>query len=186
MNKLLKIYEVAPKVKKTLSRHPPHIPVPSTIIVFIDTTVGMLYFLVSSLTFFIIIIGPTTSTQSNTIMVDGTGMCGGCRLSVDGKTKYACVDGPEFDGHKVDFDDTSSRLFHHKSVVKTEINFFEIAYSFLRRLVQRLVSWGRYQQVFAFAGYMRKSMSAGKPVRRQMYSQSNYQPLKLHFCSCSL
>ena len=39
----------------------------------------------------------------NSIMVDGTGMCGCCRVTVDGKTKYACVDGPEFDGHKVDF-----------------------------------------------------------------------------------
>ena len=40
----------------------------------------------------------------NSIMIDGTGMCGGCRVEVDGKTKFACVDGPDFDGHKVDFD----------------------------------------------------------------------------------
>lgn len=44
-----------------------------------------------------------TIVSMNTIMVDGTGMCGGCRLTVDGKTKFACVDGPDFDGHKVDF-----------------------------------------------------------------------------------
>ena len=43
------------------------------------------------------------------VMVDGTGMCGGCRLTVDGKTKYACVDGPEFDGHKVDFAEAMNR-----------------------------------------------------------------------------
>ena len=49
-------------------------------------------------------LGIKTIVSMNTIMVDGTGMCGACRLEVDGKTKFACVDGPEFDGHKVDFD----------------------------------------------------------------------------------
>jgi hypothetical protein len=43
-------------------------------------------------------------------MVDGTGMCGCCRVSIDGKTEFACVDGPEFDGHKVDFDELMQRL----------------------------------------------------------------------------
>ncbi len=46
----------------------------------------------------------------NTIMVDGTGMCGACRVSVDGKTKFVCIDGPEFDAHKVDFDEMLNRL----------------------------------------------------------------------------
>ena len=41
----------------------------------------------------------------NTIMVDGTGMCGACRITVGGKTRFVCVDGPEFDGHQVDFDE---------------------------------------------------------------------------------
>ena len=41
----------------------------------------------------------------NPIMIDGTGMCGGCRLTVGGETKFACVDGPDFDGHQVDFDE---------------------------------------------------------------------------------
>lgn len=45
----------------------------------------------------------------NPIMIDGTGMCGGCRLSVDGQMKFACVDGPDFDGYKVDFDEMMSR-----------------------------------------------------------------------------
>lgn len=53
--------------------------------------------------------GVHTMVSMNSIMVDGTGMCGGCRLTVDGQTKYACVDGPEFDGHKVDFDEAISR-----------------------------------------------------------------------------
>ena len=45
-----------------------------------------------------------------TIMVDGTGMCGACRVSVNGETKFACVDGPFFDGHAVDWDELGSRL----------------------------------------------------------------------------
>jgi ferredoxin--NADP+ reductase len=51
-----------------------------------------------------------TMVSLNPIMVDGTGMCGGCRVSVGGETKFACVDGPEFDGHKVDFDELWLRL----------------------------------------------------------------------------
>jgi ferredoxin--NADP+ reductase len=43
-------------------------------------------------------------------MVDGTGMCGGCRVSIAGKNKFACVDGPEFDGHQVDYDELMQRL----------------------------------------------------------------------------
>ena len=50
-----------------------------------------------------------TLVSMNPIMVDGTGMCGGCRLTVGGETKFACVDGPEFDGHLVDFDEAISR-----------------------------------------------------------------------------
>jgi len=54
--------------------------------------------------------GIKTMVSLNPIMVDGTGMCGGCRVIVDGKQKFACVDGPDFDGHKVDFDDLMNRL----------------------------------------------------------------------------
>jgi len=50
-----------------------------------------------------------TMVSMNPIMIDGTGMCGGCRLTVDGKTKFACVDGPDFDGHKIDFDEAMMR-----------------------------------------------------------------------------
>lgn len=53
--------------------------------------------------------GIKTVVSMNPIMIDGTGMCGGCRLSVGGETKFACVDGPEFDGHLVDFDEAMSR-----------------------------------------------------------------------------
>jgi NAD(P)H-flavin reductase len=51
-----------------------------------------------------------TIASLNTIMVDGTGMCGACRVTVDGKTKFVCVDGPEFDAHKIDFDEIIMRL----------------------------------------------------------------------------
>jgi len=50
-----------------------------------------------------------TLVSLNPIMVDGTGMCGGCRVSIDGKNKFACVDGPEFDGHKVDYENLMLR-----------------------------------------------------------------------------
>lgn len=51
-----------------------------------------------------------TTVSVNSIMVDGTGMCGGCRVTVDGVTRFACVDGPDFDGHAVDFDELADRL----------------------------------------------------------------------------
>ena len=53
--------------------------------------------------------GIPTVVSMNPIMIDGTGMCGGCRLTVGGKVKFACVDGPEFDGHEVDFDEAMRR-----------------------------------------------------------------------------
>jgi NAD(P)H-flavin reductase len=55
-----------------------------------------------------------TMASLNTIMVDGTGMCGACRVSVGGKTEFVCVDGPEFDAHKVNFDEMLSRLGAYK------------------------------------------------------------------------
>lgn len=55
-----------------------------------------------------------TVVSMNPIMIDGTGMCGGCRLSVGGKTKFACVDGPDFDGHEVDFDEAMERASMYK------------------------------------------------------------------------
>jgi ferredoxin--NADP+ reductase len=54
--------------------------------------------------------GIKTIVSLNPIMVDGTGMCGGCRVSVGGHSKFVCVDGPEFDGHQVDFAELAARL----------------------------------------------------------------------------
>lgn len=58
--------------------------------------------------------GIKTIISMNPIMIDGTGMCGGCRLTVAGKTKFACVDGPDFDGHEVDFNEAINRLKTYK------------------------------------------------------------------------
>ncbi len=58
--------------------------------------------------------GVKTIVSMNPIMVDGTGMCGGCRLTVDGETKFACVDGPEFDAHLIDFDEVMARTSIYK------------------------------------------------------------------------
>ena len=51
-----------------------------------------------------------TICSLNTIMVDGTGMCGACRVNVGGRTRFVCVDGPEFDAHQVDFDEMMMRM----------------------------------------------------------------------------
>ena|ERR1019366_6464067 len=62
-----------------------------------------------------------TVVSLNPIMVDGTGMCGGCRVKIGGQVKFACVDGPDFDGHQVDFDDLMARLRRFKAEEKTAL-----------------------------------------------------------------
>jgi ferredoxin--NADP+ reductase len=71
-----------------------------------------------------------TIVSLNTIMVDGTGMCGGCRVEVGGQTKFVCVDGPEFDGHKVNFDLMMKRMNAYK---KQEAQALEDYKKFIRR-----------------------------------------------------
>lgn len=63
-----------------------------------------------------------TDVSLNTIMVDGTGMCGACRITVGGKTKFVCVDGPEFDAHQVDFDEMLKRMGAFKEIEREEIH----------------------------------------------------------------
>jgi len=65
-----------------------------------------------------------TIVSLNPIMVDGTGMCGCCRVTVGGETKFACVDGPEFDGHKVDFDELMMRLSTYRSEEKEALESY--------------------------------------------------------------
>lgn len=65
--------------------------------------------------------GVKTVVSMNPIMIDGTGMCGGCRLTVGGETKFACIDGPEFDGHLVDFDEVMERNSMYKNFERDEM-----------------------------------------------------------------
>ena len=69
--------------------------------------------------------GIQTIVSMNPIMIDGTGMCGGCRLTVGGETKFACVDGPEFDGHLVEFDEAMkrSRMYREQEKISMEKHF---------------------------------------------------------------
>lgn len=66
-----------------------------------------------------------TIVSLNPIMIDGTGMCGGCRVTVGGVTKFACVDGPEFDAHQVDFDELIRRLGAYRKHEKQALDFYE-------------------------------------------------------------
>lgn len=66
-----------------------------------------------------------TDVSLNTIMVDGTGMCGACRITVGGKTRFVCVDGPEFDGHQVDFDEMLKRAGSFRRVEQEEMSHLE-------------------------------------------------------------
>ena len=66
-------------------------------------------------------LGIRTVVSLNPVMVDGTGMCGGCRVKVDGRIRFACVDGPEFDAHQVDFDDLMFRLARFKPEEKVSL-----------------------------------------------------------------
>ncbi len=69
--------------------------------------------------------GISTDVSLNTIMVDGTGMCGACRLSIGGKTKFVCIDGPEFDGALVDWDEMFKRMGTFKDAEKEELEHYE-------------------------------------------------------------
>ena len=77
--------------------------------------------------------GIKTIVSMNPIMIDGTGMCGGCRLTVGGKTKFACVDGPDFDGHEVDFDEAMSRS---RSYTPFERHAYEEACNLFKKEVE--------------------------------------------------
>lgn len=69
--------------------------------------------------------GIKTIVSMNPVMIDGTGMCGGCRVTVGGKIKFACVDGPDFDGHEVDFDEAMRRQLMYKNEEKVSLEKHE-------------------------------------------------------------
>ena len=90
--------------------------------------------------------GISTDVSLNTIMVDGTGMCGACRVTVGGKTRFVCVDGPEFDGHQVDFDEMLKRMgafrdVERKDMEKLEHTSEEIKAAMLRNDDDRTAPW---------------------------------------------
>lgn len=70
-------------------------------------------------------LGIKTIVSLNAIMIDGTGMCGGCRVTVNGERRFTCVDGPEFDGHQVDFDELIERLGTYRNNEKRSLEEFE-------------------------------------------------------------
>lgn len=78
-------------------------------------------------------LGIATTVSLNAIMVDGTGMCGGCRVTVDGETRYACVDGPEFDGHAVDYAALADRLTTYRTFERAAMDERERCRIGLRR-----------------------------------------------------
>jgi len=71
--------------------------------------------------------GIRTTVSLNPMMVDGTGMCGGCRVSVGGVTKFCCVDGPDFDGHQVDFDELIRRLARYRPEERIALDHWQAA-----------------------------------------------------------
>ena len=73
--------------------------------------------------------GVKTTVSLNSIMIDGTGMCGGCRVAIDGKTQYACCDGPEFDGHKVDFRQLADRLNTYREFEQATLERWQASHS---------------------------------------------------------
>ena len=90
--------------------------------------------------------GIPTDVSLNTIMVDGTGMCGACRVTVGGKTKFVCVDGPEFDGHEVDFDEMLKRMGAFRDIERKDMDKLshtseEIREAMLRNDDDRTAPW---------------------------------------------
>ncbi len=84
-----------------------------------------------------------TDVSLNTIMVDGTGMCGACRITVGGKTRFVCVDGPEFDGHQVDFDEMFKRMGSFKGEEQQELARYQTKQSAspMEELLDRKAPW---------------------------------------------
>ncbi len=97
-----------------------------------------------------------TDVSLNTIMVDGTGMCGACRITVDGKTRFVCVDGPEFDGHKVDFDEMFKRMGAFKQEELEE----------MKKLEQHLLT--PFDELIAYDADWRKELRASLKAKERM------------------
>ena len=73
-------------------------------------------------------------------MVDGTGMCGGCRVKIGGEVKFACVDGPDFDGHLVDFDDLMTRLRRYTKVERKALDHWEKSCNLHKSIISNMAA----------------------------------------------
>ena len=81
-----------------------------------------------------------TMVSLNPVMVDGTGMCGGCRVKIGGEVKFACVDGPDFDGHLVDFDDLMTRLRRYTKVERKALDHWEKSCNLHKSIVSNMAA----------------------------------------------
>jgi len=81
-----------------------------------------------------------TMVSLNPVMVDGTGMCGGCRVKIGDQVKFACVDGPDFDGHQVDFDDLMTRLRRYTKVERKALDHWEKGCNLHKSIVSRMAA----------------------------------------------
>lgn len=125
--------------------------------------------------------GIPTEASLNTIMVDGTGMCGACRVTVGGKTKFVCVDGPEFDAHEVDFNEMLSRLGQYKS---TEVVAYETyhAHSTTTDSGHEIVSEGisqniDFQDVAPFVGTAKDRVAIPRVKMNELEAAARVQSL---------
>ena len=81
-----------------------------------------------------------TMVSLNPVMVDGTGMCGGCRVKIGGQVKFACVDGPDFDGHLVDFDDLMTRLRRYTKVERKALDHWEKSCNLHKSIISNMAA----------------------------------------------
>ncbi len=113
----------------------------------------------------------STDVSLNTIMVDGTGMCGACRVTIDGQTKFVCVDGPEFDGHKVDFDEMMKRMGAYKPEEMADLQKYEEAQAQAKEQVEA----AEKSRDAAWRQELRKSM---KPKERMAIARAKMNELE--------
>ncbi|MDR3515640.1 MAG: NADPH-dependent glutamate synthase [Azospirillaceae bacterium] len=115
--------------------------------------------------------GVKTMVSLNTIMVDGTGMCGSCRVTVDGKVKFACVDGPDFNGHQVDFKELFARQKRFKGEEKRAVDDFE----HVCNLEKVLITEGKrtYKKISTVAPHQHKMPERDAQERARNFKEVN-------------
>ena len=117
-----------------------------------------------------------TEASLNTIMVDGTGMCGACRVTVGGKTKFVCVDGPEFDAHQVDFDEMLSRLRQYKAE-ETNASLQNAAEAAIERPLGYRLEAGAPYEVSPFEGKAKDRVAIPRVKMNELEPQERIRSL---------